>query len=112
MSHEFQNAFDESRKSDRLVESLEKGFSFMSDSAKTSTLWHLQKDFGISPESFPDRLDDLSVALKQIFGTGSILVEKKLTEQICFDYNLPIDRVSNLKRAVEIVLALRQASKD
>lgn len=112
MPYPFKNMLHDSRNSKKLVESLERGFSFMSESAKTSTLWHLEYEYGISLESIPERLDDLREALRKIFGTGSDLVEKKLTEQICTDYNLPIDRVTELSRAVQIVLTLLRASNE
>lgn len=112
MSYRFKNALHESRNPEKLVESFEKGFSFMSESAKASTLWHLENECGIRLENVPERLDDFREALRQIFGTGSDLVEKKLTEQICSDYNLPIGRVTELSRAVEIALTLLRASNE
>lgn len=84
----------------------------MSESGKLSTLWHLETDFGIVPESFPERLGELESALDHIFGLGSSIVEKKLIEQICKDYKIPIDRATTLTRVVEISLYSESTSSD
>jgi len=84
----------------RLSECLESGLGFMGESARRSTLWHLQKNFGIKSEDFADHPDKLMEGLRRIFGRGTPLIERRLIAKVCSDFKINAIDVKDLKMAV------------
>lgn len=75
---------------DILIESIDDAFSSLGESAKQAIYYHLFTKFAIPKEEIPDRVNDFSNALEQIFGAGArqleILIMKRLHEKIDCSY--------------------------
>ena len=54
-----------------LIEAIDDALSSLSESAKESIYYHLEKTFGIKKYEIPDRIDDFQDALEKIFGIGA-----------------------------------------
>jgi hypothetical protein len=90
----------------KISRALEKGLDFLGQSAKCSTLWYLKRDFGLTPDNFARRTDDLTHALEKMFGQGSYVIEKRLTDVICADFKISPFEGTSLKKALEIAKKL------
>jgi hypothetical protein len=73
-----------------MLESIDEAFSTLGMSAKKSIYFHLSQEFMIMRQDIPDKTDDFSDALQQIFGLGArmleILIMTKLNEKIGSNY--------------------------
>jgi hypothetical protein len=73
-----------------LNESIDSAFSILGEQSKNAIYNYLQKKFGINKQDIPQKLDDFSHALEEVFGLGArhleILIMKKLHEKICSTY--------------------------
>lgn len=69
-----------------LLESIDEAFSSLGQGAKTSIYFYLENTLFISKQDIPDKIDDFSHGLEQIFGIGAwhleVLIMKKLYEKI------------------------------
>jgi hypothetical protein len=54
-----------------LIEAIDDTLSSLSESAKESVYYHLEKIFNIKKYEIPHRIDDFSDALERIFGLGA-----------------------------------------
>lgn len=64
------NDFDEI-----LLEAIDEAFCCLGETVKTAIYFHLEKDFGITRNEIPDRLEDFSSSLEKQFGIGARLLE-------------------------------------
>jgi hypothetical protein len=73
-----------------LLESIDEALLTLGENAKTSIYFHLATKFAISKQNIPNRIDDFSEALEQIFGLATpqleILIMKYLNEKIDCSY--------------------------
>ena len=73
-----------------LLESIDKAFLTLGEKAKSITYIHLESEFAISRRDIPDRVDDFSDALEQIFGLAArqleILIMKCINEKVYCRY--------------------------
>ena len=73
-----------------LQESIDEALLTLGENAKTSIYFHLATKFAITKRDIPDRIDDFSEALEQIFGLATrqleILIMKYLNEKIDCSY--------------------------
>ena len=73
-----------------LLESIDQALFALGESAKTAVYFHLTTKFAISEQNIPDRIDDFSEAIDQIFGRGArqleILIMKILNQKIDYTY--------------------------
>ena len=73
-----------------LQESIDEALLTLGENAKTSIYFHLATKFAINKRDIPDRVDDFSEALEQIFGLATrqleILIMKYLNEKIDCSY--------------------------
>ncbi len=69
-----------------LLETLDEALSTLGENVKKTIYFHLQHKFLIAKQEIPNRIDDFSDALEQIFGSGArtleILIMKKLHQKI------------------------------
>lgn len=69
-----------------LLESIDQALLLLGENAKSAVLFHLATKFAISRQNIPDRIEDFSEALEQIFGRGAqqleILTMKILNQKI------------------------------
>ncbi len=72
------------------IESVDEAFSSLGEKAKQAIYLHLQTKFALSKKDFPERINDFSNALEQIFGVAArqleILIMKRLHEKIDCSY--------------------------
>jgi hypothetical protein len=68
------------------MEAVDEGLSFIGESAKQSVYFHLKESFGIDKSDIPFKVEEFTIALKQIFGLGSkiLLIEimKRFHEKV------------------------------
>jgi hypothetical protein len=73
-----------------LLDSIDEAFSTLGESAKTSIYFYLEKNFLITKQDIPYKVDDFSDALEQIFGLGArhleILIMEKLHAKVTCSY--------------------------
>jgi hypothetical protein len=73
-----------------LIETIDETFSTLGENVKNSIYFHLKQKFMISRQDIPDKIDDFSDALEQIFGLGAkslqILIMAKLQKKIGSHY--------------------------
>lgn len=78
------------RFSEILLESIDRAFLTLGENAKSSLYFHLETKFAISRQDIPDRINDFSDALEQIFGLGArqieILIMKYLNQRVDCTY--------------------------
>ncbi|MGD0645167.1 MAG: hypothetical protein ABSA75_09705 [Candidatus Bathyarchaeia archaeon] len=85
-----------------LLEAIDEGLTSLGESAKTAIYFHLEKKYGVKKIEIPNRLEDFSDFLEQIFGSGArnleILIMAKLHEKIncVYEWNGPNWLVPNL----------------
>ncbi len=69
-----------------LLESIDEALLKLGENTKTSIYFHLKTKFAISRHDIPEKIEDFSDALEQIFGLGApkieILIMKCLNEQV------------------------------
>lgn len=80
---------------------VEKGFEFLAQSAKESLYWHLEHDFKLTNELFAEKPVEFMAALRQIFGQGTVLVEKKIATEISRSFALSTDE-TDFARMIEL----------
>jgi hypothetical protein len=82
---------------DVLLNSIDKAFSSLGDSAKTAIYFHLENLFEIKKLDIPFRIDDFQNALERLFGIGSrhleILFIKNLHEELNTPYKCDMPRL-------------------
>jgi hypothetical protein len=81
---------------------VEKGFEFLAESAKVSVFWHLEHDFKITKDSVIEKPDEFASALRHIFGEGALLLEKKISSEICRSFAISLVDTPNFSRIVEL----------
>ena len=60
---------------DILLEAIDEAFCCLGETVKTAIYFHLEKEFGITRQEIPDRLEDFSSSLEKQFGIGARLLE-------------------------------------
>jgi hypothetical protein len=74
-----------------LLEAIDEALLTLGGTAQTSIYFHLATKFAISKQNIPDRVDDFSEALEQIFGLAArqleILIMKYLNDKIDCSYH-------------------------
>ncbi len=65
-----------------LLEAVDKGLSFLGDSAKHSLYYHLKGSHGIEKNEIPDKIEEFEAALNDIFGFGSKILLIKIMEKL------------------------------
>jgi hypothetical protein len=58
-----------------LFESIDEGLFSLGESPKKAIYFHLKEKFGINKEDIPNRLEDFSYAMENIFGLGAKYLE-------------------------------------
>ncbi len=73
-----------------ILETIDEALLTLGRTAQASIYFHLANKFAISKQNIPDRIDDFSEALEQIFGLAArqleILIMKYLNEKIACSY--------------------------
>ena len=73
-----------------LIDSIDEALSSLGQNVKVSIYFHLENKFSVPKEDIPDRIEDFSNALEQIFGQASkqleILIIKHLHQKINLNY--------------------------
>ena len=73
-----------------LLDSIDEALSSLGQNVKVSIYFHLENKFSVPKEDIPDRIEDFSNALEQIFGQASkqleILIIKHLHQKINLNY--------------------------
>ncbi len=73
-----------------LLDSIDEALSSLGQNVKVSIYFHLENKFSVPKEDIPDRVEDFSNALEQIFGQASkqleILIIKHLHQKINLNY--------------------------
>jgi hypothetical protein len=73
-----------------LLDSIDEALSSLGQNVKLSIYFHLENKFSVPKEDIPDRIEDFSNALEQIFGLASkqleILIIKHLHQKINLNY--------------------------
>ena len=73
-----------------LLDSIDEALSSLGQNVKVSVYFHLENKFSLRREDIPDRIEDFSNSLEQIFGQASrqleILVIKHLHQKINLNY--------------------------
>lgn len=92
-----------------LLEAVDEGLSLVGKSAEQTVYFHLEKNFNISRDDIPHRIDEFANALEKMFGLGAKVIEirimKKLYKKIGnFKYVLKQDDIVFTK----YVAALRE----
>ena len=77
-----------------LLEAVDDGLSSLGSIAKQAVYIHLKKKFNINKEDIPNRFDEFTAAIEEIFGVGAQLIEiqimKNLYEKVgCFCRHFP-----------------------
>lgn len=74
-----------------LVDSIDEALSTLGDRSKKAIYFHLETKFGISKQDIPERVNDFSEAIEQIFGSAAqqieILIMKCLHRHVECIYN-------------------------
>ena len=65
-----------------LLKAIDEGFSWLGESEKQTIYFHLEKDYKISKQDIPRRIEDFTEALEDIFGLGAKLLEIKIMENL------------------------------
>jgi hypothetical protein len=69
-----------------LLEAVDEGLSLIGKSAKQAVYFHLEKNFNITRDDVPQRIEEFANALEKMFGLGAKMIEiqimKKLYEKI------------------------------
>jgi len=73
-----------------LLDSIDEALSSLGQNVKVSIYFHLENKFSVPKQDIPDRVEDFSNALEQIFGQASkqleILIIKHLHQKINLNY--------------------------
>jgi hypothetical protein len=87
---------------EKLQACVEKGLEFLDESAKVSVLWHLENDFKITKDSIMEKPSDFVSALHQIFGEGALILEKRISGEICKDFAISSEGSQSFSDTVEL----------
>jgi hypothetical protein len=81
----------EKRFSTILLDSIDEALSTLGENSKKAIYFHLETKFGISRQDIPERVNDFSEAIEQIFGLAAqqieILIMKCLNQQVNCTYS-------------------------
>lgn len=76
----------ERRFSQLLLEAIDEGLSSLGESPKQSIYYHLEKDFNISRQEIPQKIENFTAAIEEIFKSGAshikILMMKRLHQKV------------------------------
>ncbi len=63
-----------------LLEAVDEALSSLGDSVKQAIYFHLEKTFEIKKQEIPDRIEEFTKAIEEIFGLGAKLLEIRIME--------------------------------
>ncbi len=65
-----------------LLEAIDESFSWLGESGKRTIYFHLEKEYKISKQDIPYRIEDFTEAIEGIFGLGAKLLEIKIMKSL------------------------------
>lgn len=65
-----------------LLEAVDDGLSPLGSIAKQAVYIHLKKKFNINKEDIPNRIDEFTTAIEEIFGVGAQLIEIQVMKSL------------------------------
>ena len=65
-----------------LLEAVDEALSSLGDSSKRAVYYHLEKDFDISRQDIPNKIEEFASALEEIFGPGTRLLEIQMMRRL------------------------------
>ena len=68
-----------------LEKCVDKSLDFLGDSGKKALFWHLEAEYGVTPEQICKDPSKLTNCLKKLFGPGEKSLEARLINEICKD---------------------------
>ena len=70
-----------------LLAAIDEAFSGLGEPVKKSIYFHLERDFHVSKQEIPSRIDDFTNALELIFGPGAKHLEILIMKSLCVKVN-------------------------
>jgi hypothetical protein len=61
-----------------LLEAIDEALSSLGDSVKQAIYFHLEKTFNLKKQEIPDKIEEFTKALEEIFGLGAKLLEIRI----------------------------------
>jgi hypothetical protein len=65
-----------------LSESIDESFSWLGESGKRTIYFHLEKEYKISKQDIPYRIEDFTEAIEDVFGLGAKVLEIKIMKHL------------------------------
>jgi hypothetical protein len=90
-----------------LIEAVDCGLLILGESSRKAILFHLEKDYSITKEKIPERMEAFMKGLESIFGVGAIVIEKSISEHLYSELGAKYEG----KRNYRFVDCVKQAKK-
>lgn len=65
-----------------LLEAVDEGLSLVGKSAKQIIYFHLEKNFNITRDDVPQRVEEFANALEKMFGSGAKIIEIQIMKKL------------------------------
>ena len=93
----------------KVTDCIDRAFASLGDSIELVLYLTLEKDFGISKEEVPTKLDSLSEVLKRIFGSsGRDFMVKLISEELIGEFDLPPPEAEEEKSVAALLEMARE----
>ncbi len=76
--------------SQALLTAIEEGLSSLGNSPREAIFYHLENSFQLKKEDIPMNLIEFREALEDIFGPGTVYIEKLITRRLCQNFGLDL----------------------
>jgi len=88
-----------------LVECIDRGLLVLGETPKKAVYYHLEKKSHVKKDEIPEKLEDFILGIRQIFGSGASLIEKRIIEELSKELDVPIEEnCSDLLESVRYIL--------
>jgi hypothetical protein len=74
-----------------LLVAIEEGLSSLGNSPREAIFYHLEASFQLKKEDIPMNLIEFKEALEEMFGPGTVYIERLITRRLCEKFGLNLE---------------------
>jgi hypothetical protein len=90
-----------------LIEAVDSGLLILGESSRKAILYHLEKDYSVTKEKIPERMEAFMEGLQSIFGAGALVIERSISERLYSELGVKYEE----KKRCRFVDCVKQAKK-
>lgn len=75
----------------RILTCVDRGLDHLGETVKYVIYWHLEHKFGLRKDKIPDSPEEFIKGLEEIYGMGTIIIEKNIVREINKEFGIKAD---------------------